>query len=116
MKLNPEVKQLRKDLRLATKIISKQTNELKNYRLRLVNQRKSYFNIFIKPIFEIGLFTQREQRILEMRFGFIDGESKTYEDTCKIFDVSRDRIRQIECKAIEKLYWFGRNYSFDHKK
>jgi RNA polymerase primary sigma factor len=45
----------------------------------------------------------REQKILEMRFGFIDGITHTLEEVGKEFSVTRERIRQIEAKAIEKI-------------
>ncbi|OGH67701.1 MAG: hypothetical protein A3C15_02650 [Candidatus Magasanikbacteria bacterium RIFCSPHIGHO2_02_FULL_50_9b] len=45
----------------------------------------------------------REQKILEMRFGLIDGVSHTLEEVGKEFDVTRERIRQIEAKALEKI-------------
>ncbi|MBU0540280.1 sigma-70 family RNA polymerase sigma factor [Patescibacteria group bacterium] len=45
----------------------------------------------------------REQKILEMRFGLVDGVSHTLEEVGKEFDVTRERIRQIEAKAMEKI-------------
>ena len=45
----------------------------------------------------------REQKILEMRFGLADGVGHTLEEVGKEFDVTRERIRQIEAKAIEKI-------------
>lgn len=45
----------------------------------------------------------REQKILEMRFGLEDGVSHTLEEVGKEFDVTRERIRQIEAKALEKI-------------
>ncbi|KPJ84938.1 hypothetical protein AMJ57_05010 [Parcubacteria bacterium SG8_24] len=45
----------------------------------------------------------REQKILEMRFGLIDGVSHTLEEVGQEFDVTRERIRQIEAKALEKI-------------
>ena len=45
----------------------------------------------------------REQKILEMRFGLGDGVSHTLEEVGKEFDVTRERIRQIEAKALEKI-------------
>jgi len=45
----------------------------------------------------------REQKILEMRFGLVDGVSHTLEEVGREFDVTRERIRQIEGKALEKL-------------
>jgi len=47
--------------------------------------------------------TPREQKILEMRFGLTDGISHTLEEVGKEFDVTRERIRQIEAKALEKI-------------
>jgi len=47
--------------------------------------------------------TPREQKILEMRFGLEDGVSHTLEEVGKEFDVTRERIRQIEAKAMEKI-------------
>ncbi len=45
----------------------------------------------------------REQKILEMRFGLIDGVAHTLEEVGQEFDVTRERIRQIEAKALEKV-------------
>ncbi len=45
----------------------------------------------------------REQKILEMRFGLVDGVGHTLEEVGKEFDVTRERIRQIESKALEKI-------------
>ncbi len=47
--------------------------------------------------------TPREQKILEMRFGLGDGVSHTLEEVGREFDVTRERIRQIEAKALEKI-------------
>lgn len=47
--------------------------------------------------------TPREQKILEMRFGLKDGMSHTLEEVGREFDVTRERIRQIEAKALEKI-------------
>ena len=45
----------------------------------------------------------REQKILEMRFGLSDGVTHTLEEVGREFDVTRERIRQIEAKALEKI-------------
>jgi RNA polymerase primary sigma factor len=45
----------------------------------------------------------REQKILEMRFGLIDGVAHTLEEVGQEFDVTRERIRQIEAKSLEKI-------------
>lgn len=47
---------------------------------------------------------EREKVVLEMRFGLLDGVSKTLEEVGKHYGVSRDRIRQIEQKAIKKVH------------
>jgi RNA polymerase primary sigma factor len=49
----------------------------------------------------------REQKILEMRFGLSDGVTHTLEEVGKEFDVTRERIRQIEAKALEKIQHMG---------
>ena len=46
---------------------------------------------------------EREEQVLRHRFGLDDGSPKTLEEVGKIFDVTRERIRQIEVKAIKKL-------------
>ena len=51
----------------------------------------------------MGELTNREQQILQMRYGFEDGIEKTLEEVGKKFGVTRERIRQIEVKAIAKL-------------
>ena len=47
--------------------------------------------------------TPREQKILEMRFGLKDGIAHTLEEVGQEFDVTRERIRQIEAKSLEKI-------------
>ncbi len=51
----------------------------------------------------VGELTPREQKILEMRFGLHDGVSHTLEEVGQEFGVTRERIRQIEAKALEKI-------------
>ena len=51
----------------------------------------------------LGDLTPREQKILEMRFGLMDGVTHTLEEVGREFDVTRERIRQIEAKALEKI-------------
>ncbi|MDD2203556.1 MAG: RNA polymerase sigma factor RpoD [Bacilli bacterium] len=47
--------------------------------------------------------TEREEEVLKLRFGLIDGTSRTLEEVGNIFNVTRERIRQIEAKALRKL-------------
>ena len=58
---------------------------------------KDYVRDVIKDL------SPREQKILEMRFGLLDGVSHTLEEVGQEFDVTRERIRQIEAKALEKI-------------
>ena len=58
---------------------------------------KDYVKDIIKDL------SPREQKILEMRFGLTDGVSHTLEEVGKEFDVTRERIRQIEAKSIERI-------------
>ena len=51
----------------------------------------------------LDTLTEREQRVLILRFGLRDGRSRTLEEVGKEFNVTRERIRQIEAKALRKL-------------
>ena len=51
----------------------------------------------------LGTLTEREERVLRLRFGLIDGRQRTLEEVGKEFNVTRERIRQIEAKALRKL-------------
>lgn len=51
----------------------------------------------------VGSLSERERKILEMRFGLEDGVTHTLEEVGKVFGVTRERIRQIEAKALEKI-------------
>ncbi len=51
----------------------------------------------------LGTLTEREQKVLKLRFGLDDGRARTLEEVGKEFNVTRERIRQIEAKALRKL-------------
>ena len=51
----------------------------------------------------LGVLSEREREVLEMRFGLLDGQDHTLEEVGKHFGVTRERIRQIEAKALRKL-------------
>ena len=51
----------------------------------------------------LSTLTPREQRVLQLRFGLEDGRSRTLEEVGLEFSVTRERIRQIEAKALRKL-------------
>jgi len=51
----------------------------------------------------LGVLSERERQVLEMRFGLLDGHDNTLEEVGQYFNVTRERIRQIEAKALRKL-------------
>ena len=51
----------------------------------------------------LDTLTEREQKVLKLRFGLVDGRPRTLEEVGKEFNVTRERIRQIEAKALRKL-------------
>ena len=51
----------------------------------------------------LATLTPREEKVLRLRFGLDDGRTRTLEDVGKEFNVTRERIRQIEAKALRKL-------------
>ena len=51
----------------------------------------------------LNSLTEREQKVLRLRFGLDDGKARTLEEVGKEFNVTRERIRQIEAKALRKL-------------
>ena len=62
------------------------------------------FSMLKEQLVEVlDTLTEREQRVLKLRFGLEDGRARTLEEVGKTFDVTRERIRQIEAKALRKL-------------
>jgi len=62
------------------------------------------FTLLREQIAEVlGTLTEREQKVLRLRFGLDDGRARTLEEVGKEFSVTRERIRQIEAKALRKL-------------
>lgn len=62
------------------------------------------YSILREQIEEVlSTLTEREQQVLRLRFGLDDGHSRTLEEVGKIFHVTRERIRQIEAKAIRRI-------------
>ena len=81
------------------------------------------FSLLREKIIDVlDSLTEREQRVLSLRFGLVDGYSRTLEEVGKQFKVTRERIRQIEAKALRKmrhptrirqLHGFFENEQFD---
>ena len=62
------------------------------------------FTLLKEQLVEVlGTLTDREQKVLRLRFGLDDGRARTLEEVGKEFSVTRERIRQIEAKALRKL-------------
>ena len=62
------------------------------------------FSMLKEQLVEVlDTLTEREQKVLKLRFGLEDGRARTLEEVGKQFDVTRERIRQIEAKALRKL-------------
>ena len=62
------------------------------------------FSMLKEQLVEVlDTLTEREQKVLKLRFGLEDGRARTLEEVGKEFDVTRERIRQIEAKALRKL-------------
>ncbi len=67
-------------------------------------QEAAAFTLLQEQIREVlGTLTDREQKVLRLRFGLDDGRQRTLEEVGKEFNVTRERIRQIEAKALRKL-------------
>ena len=62
------------------------------------------FSLLKEQLMEVlETLTPREKKVLELRFGIVDGRTRTLEEVGKEFNVTRERIRQIEAKALRKL-------------
>ena len=70
----------------------------------LVPQDAAAFTLLHEQLMEVLLtLTEREQKVLRLRFGLDDGRPRTLEEVGRQFNVTRERIRQIEAKALRKL-------------
>ena len=62
------------------------------------------FTLLKEQLMEVlDTLTEREKMVLKLRFGLEDGRARTLEEVGKVFNVTRERIRQIEAKALRKL-------------
>ena len=62
----------------------------------------------------LSVLTERERQVLELRFGLVDGKDHTLEEVSRYFKVTRERIRQIEAKALRKLRHPTRSRKLKH--
>ncbi len=70
----------------------------------LHRQKLQRFSMLKEQLVDVlDTLTEREQKVLKLRFGLEDGSARTLEEVGKKFDVTRERIRQIEAKALRKL-------------
>jgi len=62
------------------------------------------FSVFQEKLDEVlGTLTEREEKVLRLRFGLGDGYPRTLEEVGSVFNVTRERVRQIEAKALRKM-------------
>ncbi len=101
MKIEPQVKQLNKDKRRLEKTVTQQQARINQLELHCKNIRINFYMYFMQYL--VKDLTVREKKILTMRFGFDDGVPKTLEEVAEEFGVNRERIRQIQAKATEKV-------------
>src|SRR5437773_4875463 len=113
-KMDIPVSKVRKVLKIAQEPISLETpigEEEDSHRGDFIEDRgvvspaEAVININLKGMTEqvLNMLTPREERIIKMRFGLEDGTERTLEEVGREFGVTRERIRQIEAKALRKL-------------
>ena len=84
--------------------------------------KKLFLEQFREVVFNVPNLSDKEKRVIALRFGFVDGRTHTLEEVGKEFNVTRERIRQIEAKALVKLRQnhdvkkFSPYYEEDEKK
>lgn len=73
-------------------------------RKRLLHQIMQRYELLKEQLEDVlDTLTDREENVLRLRFGLDDGRTRTLEEVGKVFGVTRERIRQIEAKALRKL-------------
>ena len=75
-----------------------------NALIEMIHHRDDEIDLLREQIRNVlGFLSEREREVLEMRFGLNDGKDHTLEEVGRSFGVTRERIRQIEAKALRKL-------------
>ena len=64
---------------------------------------EDFYSQFREDVFESGILTSREIKVLSLRFGFTDGHQRTLEEVGRDLKVTRERVRQVEARALRKL-------------
>lgn len=80
-------------------------DETAQFEARII--KNLYLNELSDTIFNGEVLNDREKLVLQYRYGFIDGEPKTLEEVGKVFNLTRERVRQIEKNALKKLSQSG---------
>ena len=112
--MNMPVDKVRDILKIAQEPVSLETpigeeedsppRRLHPRRGRVRAERGGSFSLLKEQLMEVlDTLTPREKKVLELRFGIVDGRTRTLEEVGKEFNVTRERIRQIEAKALRKL-------------
>lgn len=76
-------------------------SKTKKHKVLLITQRYELLKEQLEDV--LDTLTDREENVLRLRFGLDDGRTRTLEEVGKVFGVTRERIRQIEAKALRKL-------------
>ena len=85
------------------KLLSLTDEEIAELRRKKVYEIAEARDLEAKIEEALNTLTPRERKVLELRFGFLGGRSYTLEEVGREFKVTRERIRQIEAKALRKL-------------
>jgi len=113
--MNMDAEEAEKIRRISQKIVSTETSVGEDSDTRLVDfiedpherltpDNSATTQLLRQDVLEaLEILTPRERRVIELRFGLLDGQPRTLEKVGNAFGVTRERIRQIEAKALEKI-------------
>ena len=105
--MNMPVDKVREILKIAQEPVSLETpigEEEDSHLGDFIPDEAASFTLLKEQLVDVlSTLTPREEKVLKLRFGIEDGRTRTLEEVCKEFNVTRERIRQIEAKALRKL-------------